>query len=661
MTSYTGAGRHLARTWRCRRYPLPLGTSAQIIPMNMPVRAIFPFRWSAVRIAIVAAIAFSVLLWVFNWTWLRPLIRYTVAERSGRSIDFDEMHIGLDRFLDPTVQLRGLLIQNATWAASRPLVRAGMVSFTFSSRTLFADQIVIKRLVLLDAEVDLERQADGLRNWRLIHPDDRGPPGIKVLAVDAMRSEVRVVDPGIDLDVDTRVSALAPAQALASHPELPMRKWLIFRGTLGGKAFEGQTALSDVLMLGDTSHQFAVRGKVQVGGSLVEAEGVASDIQSSSDFDLDVRLSSNSLKELWPLPFAAATQELRPVVTDAHVKKVDSNWTVTRIRATVGRTDLAGDLTFDDGHSGSRRPYYRATLRSTAFALKDIAPLMGIASSSKVKAASTDHGLPHGDFDATRLRSFDADVDLNIAKLTATPFDVARSLQLRARLQDGVLMVKPFDLVVAGGHVTGSLQFDGSHKPAQTTVDLVARGLRLDSLSSALSETRRLTGELEGRMTIHSQGESMAALASTASGSLSAELIGATISNRFDAQLGLEVGGLLRAFFTRAKRVPIQCAVLAIDFVRGNGKTRFLALETERTSLNGSGSVSLIHEYFDVIVMPQPKLGSLFVLNKAIHVSGSFHAAKVELVEPLKGSVPGSCERGKPGRGTRPAHVPRLN
>jgi uncharacterized protein involved in outer membrane biogenesis len=615
-------------------------------PMDPSMRVPFHFRWGPGRIALAAAAALALLVWAFDWTWCRPLIRYCVAERSGRSIDFDELHVGLSRSFDPTVQFRGLLIQNAPWASSRPFVRAGIVSLTFSWRTILADQIVVNRLVLVDAEVDLERRADGLRNWRLIHPDDRGPPRIKVLAVDATRSEVRVVHRGIELDVDTRVSALEPAQALATHPELPLTKWLVFRGSLGGKTFEGQTALSDVLTFGDTPNQFAVRGKAQVGRTLVEAEGVASDIQSSASFDLDLRLSSSSLKELWPLPFADAIQELRPVVAEAHVNKTGSKWTVSRLRASVGRTDLAGELTFDDGHSAGRRPNYRATLRSAAFDINDVAPLMGMASSSTAKLVSTDHGLPRGNFDAERLRNFDAEVDLNILKLTRAALDLAQSLKMRATLQDGVLNLKPFDLVAIGGHVNGTLRFDGSRRPAEATLDLRAQGVRLDSLSSALPESRRLTGELDGRVAMHSQGESIAALVGAASGSLSAALINATISNRLDVQLGLNGAGLLRALFAGAKRVPVHCAIVAIDFVRGEGKTRHLAFETERTALVGSGSVSLAHESFDAVVMPQPGHGSLFVLNKAIHASGSFRAANVELVDPLERSAPDSCAFG---------------
>jgi uncharacterized protein involved in outer membrane biogenesis len=343
------------------------------------------------------------------------------------------------------------------------------------------------------------------------------------------------------------------------------------------------------------------------------------------------------------------------VVTEANVNKIGSKWTVSRLRASVGRTDLAGELTFDDGHSAGRRPNYRATLRSTAFDINDVAPLMGMASSSGAKSVSTDHDLPHGNFDAERLRNFDAEVDLNILKLTRAALDLAQSLKMRATLQDGVLNLKPLDLVAVGGHVNGTLHFDGSRKPAEATLDLQVRGLHLDSLSSALSETRRLTGELDGRVAMHSQGESIAALVGAATGSLSATLINATVSNRLDAQLGLSGAGLLRALFEGAKRVPVHCAIVTIDFVRGEGKTRHLAFETERTALAGSGSVSLAHESFDAVVMPQTGHGSSFVLNKAIHASGSFRAANVELVDTLQRSAPGSCELARHSRVGRPA------
>lgn len=595
--------------------------------MNMSPPAPARLRSTGARIALVAAAA--LLLWAFDWTWFRPLIQYGVAERSGRRVDFDELHIGLTRSLDPIVQLRGLLIQNASWAASRPLVRAGLVSFTFSWRALFADQIVVTRLVLVDADVDLERQADGLRNWRLIHPDDRGPQRIKVLAVDATRSAVRVLHRGIDLEVDVRASALQPVQAIATHPELPLTKWLVFKGAFGGKAFEGQTAVSDVIAFGDAVSPFAVRGKAQIGGSRVEAEGVASGIRSSADFDLDVRLSAASLAELWPWPIGNASQHSPPAVSEGHVRKAGSKWTVSRLKAKVGHTDLSGDATFDDGRAAGHRPNFQASLLSTVFDLEDIAPLTGMGS----KSAG----------DAARLREFDAEMNLRIMKFDPAVFDVAQSLQMHAVLRDGVMALKPFDLGAAGGHVIGGLQIDASHAPVQVALDLQARGLLLGALSSALPETRRLNGAVDGRVSMRSQGESFAALVDAATGSLSAALSGATVSNRLDAEMGLDGSGLLRTLFTADRRVPVQCATLAVDFLHGAGKIRHLALETQRTALNGGGSVDLVHKSFDVTVMPKRKQGSLLALNKAIHVQGSLRDTRVELVDPVAQSALDNC------------------
>jgi len=114
---------------------------------------------------------------------------------------------------------------------------------------------------------------------------------------------------------------------------------------------------------------------------------------------------------------------------------------------------------------------------------------------------------------------------------------------------------------------------------------------------------------------------------------------------------------LLRALFTGGKRVPVQCAVLAIDFVRGSGKIRRLAVETERTALDGIGSVNLLDESFDAVVMPKSRQHSLLALNKAIHVSGSLRSATVELVDPVVRSAPNGCEPEERSRVGVPAPV----
>ena len=250
--------------------------------------------------------------------------------------------------------------------------------------------------------------------------------------------------------------------------------------------------------------------------------------------------------------------------------------------------------------------------------------------------------MPQSPFDATRLQTFDAEIELRIARLITAVSGSAQSLRMRATLQGGVLNVNPFDLGIAGGHATGTLRVDGARTPAEVALDLELRGLRLDQFSPA--GTQGVVGELRGRVALRSHGDSIAALTGAASGSLSAALIGATISNRLDAKLGLDGGGLLRALFTGTERVPVQCAALVVDFKRGNGKIRRLLFETERTALAGSGSVDLAQESFDVVLTPHSKKSALFTLHKAMRVSGSFRDAKVALVDRGEAPRPDHCE-----------------
>jgi uncharacterized protein involved in outer membrane biogenesis len=489
--------------------------------------------------------------------------------------------------------------------------------------------------------VDLERQADGLRNWRLIHPEDRGPMRTKVLSVDAQRSELRFVHGGLDLDVDTRISALEPPQALRGHPELPLTKWLVFRGTRAGKAFSGQAAVSDVLTFADTATPFALRGQAQAGRTRLKAEGIAADMLTLAEMDLDVHLAANSLAELRPFLPTDALPASRPGVVEAHVNKAGAKWTVSRLRATVGHTDLSGDLTFSDEHEVDRRPILRATLRSAVVDTEDIGPLIGMGSASASREQG-DRVLPRRPFNAARLQTWDAEIELRIAKLITAVSGSAQSLRMRATLQGGVLSINPFDLGIAGGHATGTLRVDGARTPAEVALDLELRGLRLDQFSPA--GTQRVSGELRGRIALRSHGDSIAALAGAASGSLSATLSGATISNRLDAKLGLDGGGFLRALFTGTEQVPVQCAALVVDFKRGNGKIRHLLFETERTALAGGGSVNLAQESFDVVLTPHSKKSALLALHKAMHVSGSFRDAKVALADRGDAPRPAHCE-----------------
>ena len=58
-----------------------------------PTRRWPRLRSRRVRVALAALLLLAALVAAFDWTWFRPLIQHYIHERSGRRVDFEELHI----------------------------------------------------------------------------------------------------------------------------------------------------------------------------------------------------------------------------------------------------------------------------------------------------------------------------------------------------------------------------------------------------------------------------------------------------------------------------------------------------------------------------------------------------------------------------------------
>jgi len=146
----------------------------------------------AIGLALVAQVV------AFDWNLLRPRLEQYLAEKSHRSVRIGDLQVSLSASLDPTLRLRRVRIDNAAWADARPFIDAGELRATFLLSSLIDRRPVISRLVLIDADVDFERRADGLRNWRLIRPEDRGPTRVRLMSIEAIRSKIRFAHRGLE-------------------------------------------------------------------------------------------------------------------------------------------------------------------------------------------------------------------------------------------------------------------------------------------------------------------------------------------------------------------------------------------------------------------------------------------------------------------------------
>ena len=612
----------------------------------------FP-RSLAGRIALGVLAVVIVVACTFDWNWFAPLIRHYVVSHSGRAITFDRVDVRFEHGLDPTIEFRNLTIQNAPWAASKaPFIHAGRAAGSVSWRSLGADMMVVYRIELEDAQLDMEQQADGLRNWRLGHPDDRGPAHVQVLSLDARRSSLHTIHHGIGLEMDVATVPLPAAEPFAQRPDLPLTRLLTFKGRLRDDAFEGTAHVSDILTFGATPQMFSFKLDATTGALRLLADGLTNNVRGLGDLDCDAKLTASGSGDAKPLPPALA--RLRPLMAQGHVNKSADHWVGAGVRLRAGRqTTLVADLDFVGSlKSDTPRRTLKATLRDAVIDVDDLSLLRGKTPPGEKTQpglrADDDHALSAQPLPLARLRALDADVDLRPARFVGAERGLAQTLRAHATLANGLLQVRTFDAGIADGHVSGSARVDASRTPADVDVDVSARGLHIEQLSATLAASNALAGAIDGHAVVKARGDSARALARSAGGSVTLSLAaGATVSKRLDAKLGLNGGEWLRTLFDKSARVPVQCASATLALDKGVATPRRFVFETPDTALAAQGSLDLADETIDATLTPAHRKLALLSLDKSIHAEGSWHDVKISL-KPPAGDPPARCATDAP-------------
>ena len=567
--------------------------------------------------------------------WLAPWVAHSLAADSGRSVHFDSMRAGLSWRLEPVIHMRGVRIANAAWAdTQRPLVALGEMIVRVSWRSLGEGRPVLSLMVLRDGEVDLERQADGHRNWRLRDPENLGPGRYKVQALQAERTTLRFKHAGIDLDL--LASAAANGDASAADGALPTR--IALTGRWRALPFTADLATGPALTFIDTGETFLLRGRLDAGGVRVDADGTAGDILDAPSLDARFELAGDSLA-----PFRAVFGQRHEGAARKPFRlagRFSGDRRGAALKGAVGKvggTDFAGDvsLVHSDGRSS-----VRARLRSESADVADLRWLVGdadrpvgkaVAAPKSVAAAASAAASRPSPFGLARAR--DVDLAVDVRRLRAAELPWLRSFVLEAVLLGGKLDVGKLEVGVLEGRATGHGSVDMRGDAAIADAELAVNGVRLETLLGEQPAKKRVTGRLQARARIEATGNSVDALLASTTGSVDAVLTGGTISTLLDAEIGLQGGKILRGLIGGPEQVAIRCAAAAVDLRHGQGRVRHLVLDTERTRTAGTGTIDVGRETVDVVLTPEAKQGGLLVLDRSIRIHGPLKKPARELVD----------------------------
>ena len=601
-----------------------------------------PARLGASRVLGRIAVAFVGLLFVaivsHPW-WLGPALGRYLTATSGRAVHFDSVRLGLTSSLAPSAHLRGVRIDNAPWAATKePFAALADVVFVFGWRR-FENRHVVTYLRLRDGVVHLELRADGLRNWRLVDPEDRGPGRYWFFSLEAHRATLAFIHHGIDLRFQAAASDAAATAAPAPAESLPTR--IDFEGDYRKVAFKGSVVADPLLTFLETDRWFGLRGHAAIDGADLDVDGRASNLFRATRIDVDASLAGHSLAALRPF-IGDRYAEPRAFRVQGHLRSDAPRYMLTDAKAHVGATDLAGDLAWS--RSGARRAV-QAHVKSDAADLADLLWLAGRPASSVAKGERVADAVvtPAGGRDSfAAAHDLDADIAFEATRFHVAAWRAVQSLKLKADLAAGQLGVSHLDIGWGGGHSTGRLALDLRQPQASAEATLETRGVRIESVLGAQEEKKRITGALRSRLALRGIGNTPQALRASVSGTLSVSLSDGTISSLLDAELGLEGGKLMRTLISGVEFLPLPCAAATLDVNGGRARIRSLVIDSANTRTTGNGTIDLRDEAIDLVLTPQPKRPGLFELRRSIHLFGHLpkpQRALVERVEPPPGAA----------------------
>ncbi|HEX4235684.1 MAG TPA: AsmA family protein [Caldimonas sp.] len=593
-----------------------------------PLRAL---GWAAGGFAVIVALALLLQPW-----WLAPLVSHHLSASSGRTVQVDAMWLSVTSSFEPVLQARGIRIDNAPWAdPHRPLAALAAATAVISWRSVAERRPIIALAVLRDGDVDLELRSDGLRNWRLTRPDDRGPGRVRVLALRGEHATLRLRHEPLEIDLEAR--ATPGREHTAETPTgADTPTWIDAIGTWRGAPFVIGAATASTITLVETGRTFPIRGHAEAGGARLDLDGQVGDIVRWPRFDATIRLVAPSGGRLLSLLGAPVGEAAKSIRLDGTLHGDRDSYALSALKGHLGATDFAGSLRWT---RGEQRDLLSAELSSDSADLADLRSLGGHGKvTAAMPAAKTPVALAGASSAASgpppvrRTRPVDVELRFAARQVRGEELPSLQGVALEASLADGVLRVPHLQVRLGGGQVIGKGSVTLSEQPLRGQAEVDVHAVRIETLLGERATRSQLSGTVSGRAALQTGGASLDALLANATGTISAFVSDGTISSLLDAKMGLQGGRIVRSLITGAEPIALRCAALVVDVRKGEGRIRTLVVDTDRTRTVGSGTIDLADRTLDVVLTPQAKEPGLFVLDRSIRLSGAVGALKHELV-----------------------------
>jgi hypothetical protein len=617
-------------------------------------RALKIIAWSAGVIALLIVVAAGALYAFATSAWVRSEVESRASAYSGRKTTIGAIRI--DWGTTAHVHLTDVQIANSAWGKAEHMLKAEEVDFGLRLWPLLRGDFVLPHLTLRKPEVYLERNDKEETNWdfeqspltvgaaKAVAPKERHQtPLIGQLEID--QGQVGYSDLGRKIDLKGTIST-ATGQA-GGQPEAR----LDLSGKLENQPLTVHFVGGSALMLRQTDKPYPVDLDIAYGATRVTVKGTLQDPIQWKGADVEVDLSGPNLADIYPL-LGIPGPRTPPYRITGRLDRRPGMWKVTNTTWHVGTSDLSGDVTIDDRQQPS---HLTANLVSQHLTFADLAPLIGASPGTSGNVSSRQAAtarqleaegelFPNVPLHVERLRAMNMDVSLDAKRVVAPSYLPVTALAFGVHVDKGVATVRPLNLAIAGGNVSGDLIVD-----ARTDDPGVRAGLALSNLDfgaffrgSRYFDTTK--GKIQGRVSLAGTGRSLARVMGTSNGHIDIAMEGGSVSDLVVSLAGLQIVDALVLYVAGDHRIPIRCALGRLDFSHGTVTFDRTLLDTQKSVLQVEGEVGLGAQTVNFMVTARPKKFDLLDLHGPVTVQGKIRKPVITVKVPIPHPVIGDAK-----------------
>ncbi len=585
--------------------------------LKIVVRCGIAMKWAAISLCVLIA-GFVGTLFVIDVDSYRALIQSQSEQVLGRQLTIDG-EIELDWSFSPTLAVHDVALANVEGGSRPEMARIGTLAIGLELGALLTGDLNITNLTVIDADLILESGSGGVGNWVLASEASTADgsvgtvPFVRSLTLrDSRLTYVGLLDQRRVLEIDE-----ATLEAESKDSEIHVE----VSGAIQGVKADASGSVGSFASLIERGADWPVSLSARVGTNRVAIDGIIGDPWSFSGYRLGVEATLTSLEALQVASGTGGRGNQVPSLPRIRASAVLSGdpdrVAVTDIRATVGDSDIAGQLV---ATMGGGRPHLVGALSSETVVLSDFVPEDGGAGAGGPTELPVD-----------LLRAVEADLEIAIARLVADDLQV-EEIAAELRVQNGQLNLDVGKAVLWDGWWGGRIVADSHLSPLAVGFDITVGQVDLNAMLGHWGmEDNAITGRMDGALTLHGRGDSVEALLDSANGQIALDMATGRINNAYTELIGRNV---LTALLPDGDEpvTHVNCAVGQFDVAQGVARSSAILVDTRRVTVGGEGAIDFGGGRLDFLLNPRTKDLNLLALVAPARIHGPFGDVEVSLM-----------------------------